>query len=187
MIIEETHKKLHYGRSPITMAVVRQVCWIPTIRQRIRSILRRYVAYVPEQWGNSDLPLLPKSCVGSATPFAVTGVDFTGTLYVKERIGECKVYMCIFTCVSTRAIHLEIITDLVTQAFLLAFRRFSSRRSVILSDSSSTLLAATEELKTLLQSNDIKKSLVGKDADWRNKLTGMGVLEASNRFDKTSY
>ena len=64
-----------------------------------------------------DLPPLPKSCVGSATPFAVTGIDFTGTLYIKEPSGEYKAYIYFFTCASTRAIHLEIITDLSTEPF----------------------------------------------------------------------
>ena len=58
-----------------------------------------------------DLPPLPKSCVGSAIPFS------TGTLYGKEPIGECKVYICIFTCTSTRAIHSKIVTDLSTEPF----------------------------------------------------------------------
>jgi len=44
MIIEQTHKKLHHGETAITVTVVRQVYWIPTIRQQIRSILRRCAA-----------------------------------------------------------------------------------------------------------------------------------------------
>ena len=66
-----------------------------------------------------DVPPILKSCVGSATPFGVTGVDFTGTLYVKIKpIGKCKACICLFICASTRAIHLEIITDLSTETFL---------------------------------------------------------------------
>ena len=120
MIIQETHKKLHHGGTAITMTAIRQVYWIPTIRQRVRSILRRCVACARAMGKPNrtpDLPPLPKTHVGSATPFAVTGVDFTGTLYAKELIGECKAYICLFTCASTRAIHLEIVTDLSTETF----------------------------------------------------------------------
>ena len=105
-----------------------------------------------------DPPPLPKTRVGSARPFAVTEVDFTGTHYVKEPVGEHKAYICLFTCASTRAIHLEIVTDLSTETFLLAFRRFASRRSlpsIILSDNASTYLAAAEELKILFESDGI--------------------------------
>ena len=89
----------------------------------------------PEQWANPlrfpDLFPLHKSCVGSATPFVVTGIDFTGMLNVKEPIGECKAYICLFTCASSRTIHLKIITDLLTKTFPLAFRGFSSQRSLL--------------------------------------------------------
>ena len=183
MIIQDTHKKLHHGGTAITMTAVRQVYWIPTIRQRIRSILRKCVACaraMGKPYKTPDLPPLPKTRVGSAKPFAVTGIDFTGTLYVKDPIGESKAYICLFTCASTRAIHLEIVTDLSTETFLLAFRRFSSRRSfpsVILSDNASTYLAVAEELKTPFESNDIKETLGRQGVDWRfipKRAHGMG-------------
>jgi len=59
-----------------------------------------------------DPPPLPKVWVNEPKPFAVTGVDFTGALYVKESNKERKVYICLFTCVCTRGIHLEIVSDL---------------------------------------------------------------------------
>ena len=68
-----------------------------------------------------------KSRVGPTDPFAVTGVDFTGALYVRTSAGEGKVYLCLFTCAVSRAIHLEIVSDLSVESFLLAFRRFVGR------------------------------------------------------------
>ena len=65
---------------------------------------------------------------------------------------------------------MEIVTDLFTETFLLAFRRFSSRRSlpsIIISDNASTYLAAAEELKILLESNDIKETMGRQGVDWR--------------------
>ena len=47
----------------------------------------------------------------------VTGVDFTGALYVCATEGERKVYLCLFTCAASRAIHLEIVTDLTVEFF----------------------------------------------------------------------
>jgi len=121
-------------------------------------------------YGTPDLPPLPKVRVGEGRPFAVTGVDFTGALYVKEASGEQKVYICLFTCASTRAIHLEIVNDLSTESFMLAFRRFAGRRSlpcVMLSDNASTYLAAAEELKILFESVDIKEALGRQGVDWQ--------------------
>jgi len=93
-----------------------------------------------------------KSRVSPTDPFAVTGVDFTGALYVTTSDGEGKVYLCLFTCAVSRAIHLEIVSDLSVESFLLAFRRFVGRRSVpkfLISDNGSTYLAAAEDLKSL--------------------------------------
>ena len=93
-----------------------------------------------------------------------------GTLYVKEALGQYKAYMCLFTCASTRAIHLDIVTDLSTETFLLAFWRFASRRSlpsVMLSDNASTYHAAAEELKMLFESNCIKEALGRQGVNWQ--------------------
>ena len=118
----------------------------------------------------SSPPPLPKTRLRSARPFAVTRVDFTSALYVKEPAGECKVYICLSTCASTRAVRPEIVIDLSTKTFLLAFRRFSSQRSlpsVILSDNASTYLAAAKELKIIFESDDIKETLGCQGIDWR--------------------
>ena len=96
-----------------------------------------------------ELPPLLKVRVGEATPFGITGVDFTGTLYVKESDGEHKAYICLFTCASTRAIHLEVVSHLSTESSMLAFRKFASRRSlpsVMLSDNASTYLGGIEDV-----------------------------------------
>jgi len=84
-----------------------------------------------------DPPPLPHDRTKEGKPFEVTGVDFTGALYVKNPEGENKVYICLFTCGLTRAVHLEAVTDLNVETFLQAFRRFVSWKSlpqVMLSD-----------------------------------------------------
>ena len=75
------------------------------------------------------------------------GVDFTGVVYVREKSGEIKAYICLFTCTVTRAVHLEIVTDLTVEEFLQAFKRFSSHKSLSrISDNASTYLAAANSL-----------------------------------------
>ena len=63
-----------------------------------------------------------------AAVFRNTGVDFFGPMLVKERRSEVKVYGCLFTCMSTRACHLELVDDLSTDHFIMAFKRFIVRR-----------------------------------------------------------
>jgi len=65
-----------------------------------------------------DPPPLPYVRTKEGEPFEITGVDFTGVLYVKSSAGESKVYICLFMCGLTRAIHLEVVTDLSVETFV---------------------------------------------------------------------
>jgi len=100
----------------------------------------------------------------------VTGVDFTGALYVQSSEDERKAYICLFTCTVSRAIHLEVIVDLTVTCFLQAFCCFVSRRSlprVMLSDNTYTYLAAAEELQSLLSSGELAENLSRRGVEWR--------------------
>ena len=113
---------------------------------------------------------LPKVRVQETPPFEVTGVDFAGPLYVKSDNGETQAYICLFTCAVTRAIHLEVVTDLTESSFLQAFRRFSSRKSlpvVMISDNASTYLASAETLQELFQSPSLKEVFGRQGIDWK--------------------
>ena len=110
----------------MTIAAIRQKFWIPVIRQAVRKIIRKCVTcrkVVGKAYDQPDLPPLPKDRLNESVPFTVTGVDYTGALHVisPDRL-DMKVYICLFTCASTRAVHLEIVNDLSEAAFLLAFR-----------------------------------------------------------------
>ena len=67
-----------------------------------------------------DPPPLPKVCVEESQPFTVTGLG--PYIYVKDTGGERKVYICLFTCTCTRAVILEIVSDLSVDACLLTFQ-----------------------------------------------------------------
>ncbi|XP_071138903.1 uncharacterized protein [Mytilus edulis] len=75
-----------------------------------------------------DSPPLPKDRVTDTIPFTTTGVDFAGPLYVKKTGILKKMYICLFTCACVRAVHLELVPDMTLNAFMLAFRRFVSRK-----------------------------------------------------------
>ena len=96
-------------------------------------------------------------------------MDFTGALFVKEGVQEKKVYICLFTCATTRAVHLDVVSDLTVETFLLAFRRFASRKSLpreMISDNASTYLATTEAIQKLLESEALKGALERRNITW---------------------
>jgi len=112
LIVHDIHKRhFHTG----TNSTVTQMHWIPAARQCVRNIIRHCVAYNKLSGGHyraPELPPLPKCRLQEMDPFTATGIDFMGALYIRAPEGENKVYICLFTCASTRAIHLEVVTDL---------------------------------------------------------------------------
>ena len=61
---------------------------------------------------------LPDFPVNKAPPFSKTGFDFAGPLFVKDKSNEMrKVYVALFTCCVTRAVHLELVEDLSVKTF----------------------------------------------------------------------
>jgi len=100
----------------------------------------------------------------------VTGVDFTGALYICSSEGEVKVYVCLFICTVSRAVHLEIVVDLTVTCFLQVFHHFVSHRSLprlMLSDNASSYLAAAEELQSLLSSVELVDNLSRRGIEWQ--------------------
>lgn len=78
----------------------------------------------------ADLPGVRVNLVQK--PFYNTAVDYTGAVLVKMSNGRgCKTqktYIAIFVCMATKAIHIEVVTDMTAEAFIAAFRRFVARR-----------------------------------------------------------
>ena len=148
-----------------TLTAVRQVYWIPTGRQYIKVLLCRCVTckkHSGKPYKAPDIAPLPKVRLQDTPPFTVTGIDFTGAMYIRQDNTETKAYICLFTCATMRAVHLEVVTDLSMETFLLTFRRFSSRKSlpqVIMSDNASTYLSAAEELRELLNSVELEAAM----------------------------
>ena len=71
---------------------------------------------------------LPKERVDAGKPpFTCIGVDYFGPMLVKYRRGTVKRYGCIFTCMATRAVHIEVAHSLDSNSFLMALHRFIAR------------------------------------------------------------
>lgn len=94
---------------------------------------------------------LPRDQITESPPFEIVGVDFAGPLYVKTKSSVEKAYIALFTCAVTRAVHLVLVSDLSTEKFLLAFKRFISRQALcrIVSDNARTFKRADQEPELL--------------------------------------
>jgi hypothetical protein len=98
-------------------------------------------------------------------PFDQTAVDFAGPFITIQGRGKkrLKRWLCVFTCLSVRAVHLEMAWGLDTDTFLNAFTRFTrftSRRGVpkdVVSDCGTNFVGAVNELKELYNQLDKEK------------------------------
>ena len=105
------------------------------------------------------------------TSFNNTGVDWFGTYYVKRSKmtrtakGVKNYYGALFTCLTTRAIHIEVAGDFYSDDFLLALRRFINRREtvkIIRSDDGTNFVGVNDEIKSLPEAS----YMCGKDIQW---------------------
>ena len=127
--------------------LIRNKFWIPEGRQRVKTIIRKCVICKRQNAKTftclTPLAPLPEFRVVLSNPFAIAGVDYTGSLNVKAGTAYNKVYICLFTCMTTRAIHLALVESGDVRAFMRPFRTFVARRSfpsIMISDNASVFL-----------------------------------------------
>ena len=179
LIVQYMHKVVMHGGVRETLSQIRQTYWIPQGRQLVQKIISKCVTCRKIQgppFRSEPTPPLPRSRVQQSQAFQFTGIDYAGPLYVRNQGNQTssKMYICLFTCATVRALHLELVEDHTTQAFLRAFRRFISRRGIpeyIISDNAKTLKAGAEELQTMktqaLGTNTSKQFLANHSISWK--------------------
>ena len=115
-----------------TLNCVRERIWILRGREAVKRIVRKCVTcrrFEGKPIPTPRDPPLPLRRVSEQPPFTHTGIDFAGPFHATNtKQTTFKVYICLFTCASTRAIHLELVDSLSVPSFLQAFRRFAARR-----------------------------------------------------------
>ena len=73
------------------------------------------------------MPPWPRERVLRSEPFQFIGLDYLGPISVKEGSSVVKMWICLFTCLAVRAVHLEMVKGLSAEVFLDCVRRFISR------------------------------------------------------------
>ena len=152
LIAQDYHEEnLHCG-APATLTLIREKFWIIRGLQTIKKITRACVCC-----RKANAPLckeqmapLPNFRVTPSHPFTHIGLDYAGPLTVTK--AAQKRYILLFTCGSTRAVHLELTRTLNAKDFNLAFQRFIARRgkpTVVYSDNAKTFLHAREDAAKL--------------------------------------
>lgn len=170
-IIDAFHREnCHPGINTLHYLISQQF-WIVSAKRAIRNRVSKCI----QCYKTNPTPLepymsdLPSVRVNQVKPFSIVGVDYAGPFRIKSGKHRgakiSKAYLCLFVCFTTKALHLEVATELTSEAFIAALRRFVGRRgrvSTIYSDCGTNFVGAARELSSFMQSASHAERIVFK-------------------------
>lgn len=139
------------------MAIIRQRFWIFHARKLVRLITGRCLQCFRcrPKLAQQIMGDLPSTRVSVAKPFSVTGVDFCGPITTTYKLRGCrttKSYIAVFICFATKAVHMEVVSDLTAKAFLASLKRFLARRGLctkLFCDNATNFVGTRRELEEM--------------------------------------
>ncbi|XP_071052883.1 uncharacterized protein [Onthophagus taurus] len=180
LLFEMEHRQLLHVGPQHLLACIRDRFWPIGGRNLAKSIVHNCIRCYRAN-PRAKQPVmgnLPRERVTPAPPFYTTGVDYAGPFLLKDKKGRgaklSKAYVCLFVCFTTRAIHLELVTELTTECFIAALRRFSARRGKpnrMFSDNGTNFVGGNRELQELSQflidnSSELKTLIENASIGW---------------------
>lgn len=183
LMLRREHFRLYHAGPQTVLSNFRLRFWplngLRTIKKIIHSCTtcHRFKAQTAQQLMGD----LPKDRVLSGRPFLKTGVDFGGPFLLKtsklRRAPVEKAYIAVFVCMVTKCVHIELVSNLSTEAFLLTLKRFVARRgnpAVIYSDNATNFVGSRNHLKELhdffknkAYTNAIEDFLSSNETQWK--------------------
>ena len=175
LIINELHVIYGHAGRQFIMAKLREKYWVISANHLVRKCLndclvckkrfkepgKQLMADLPADRLEADMP-----------PFTNTGIDYFGPFLVKCGRSTVKRYSVIFTCLTVRAVHLEVARDMSMDAFILALRHFLTRKGpvkLIRLDNGSNFVGAKNEMCAAIKEwnrSQINDFLLQKNIDW---------------------
>ena len=179
LIVKHYHEQAnHTAGTNFVLSQINEKYWIIAAREEIRE-WERECNMCKRMRGKTTTQIMapiPEIRLRfTFRPFDQTAVDYAGPFTTVQGRGvrRQKRWLCLFTCLSTRAVHLEVAFGLDTDSFLNAFTRFTSRRGLpkeMVSDCGTNFVGAVNELKELISELDqdkIQQSTANRGVTWR--------------------
>ena len=176
LIVMYYHEQNHHVGTEHLISILRQEFWIIAIRTIVKRVIQKCVTCQKRRAKPSEVKMadLPVDRITAGAPtFFHTGVDYFGPIQVKVLRSKVKRWGCLFTCLVTRAVHIEVSPSLEADDFINVLNRFINRRGnpeIIRSDCGTNFVGATNELKKEIERMDnlkISKSLQQKEIKWK--------------------
>jgi len=153
LMIQHHHERNQHMAEETTIADVRESAWIISTRIAVRRVVKN-CQFCKIRKAKPVLPLmgqLPEARVDfGVKPFTYVGIDCFGPLNVKFGRGTAKRYGIIFTCLTYRAVHLELLFDMSLDQVMMAVRSLFARRGkskTFYSDCGTNLVGCDNQLK----------------------------------------
>ena len=156
LLIQQAHEHTFHGGARLTLSLLRQQYWIIQGNRATKKQLRKCVTCKKQEPRKLHQIMgdLPECRSNPAPPFYHTGIDYTGFIRVKANKGKgiktTKGYIALFICMVTKAVHIELVSDLSSSSFLAALRRMAARRGTpkhIYSDNGTNFVGANKILQ----------------------------------------
>lgn len=163
LIFESEHVNLLHSGPQHLLASIRQKYWPIGGRRLARDVAKNCLICrrLKGMTMSNIMGNLPSDRVEPDFPFSVVATDFAGPFLITDRKGRgCKItkcYLCIFVCFRYKCLHLEVVSELTKDAFILTLKRFISRRGMpkmIYCDNGRNFVAAAKEIANFLKSNN---------------------------------
>ncbi|XP_065186225.1 uncharacterized protein LOC135817053 [Sycon ciliatum] len=177
LIISDVHQRVLHAGASHTLVELRKRFWVTRGRKEVTNVVNQCKVCKRFEGGPFAMPKfapLPKERVTRSAPFVRTGIDYFGPLTVKANGENKKVWVVLFTCLATRALHLELVLDMTTDSFLMAFKRFVARRgtpATIVSDNAKQFKLADVTMEQLWKSintnANVFSTLATMGIEWR--------------------
>lgn len=175
LIVNQAHERVLHNGLKETLGEVRAKYWIPRGRSFTKKIIHKCVTcrrFEGLPFKAPPPPPLPECRLSETPAFSFTGVDFAGPLLVRATLASpsTKVWISLFTCYVTRAVHLDVVTDQSTVAFIRCLKRFVARRGLpnrFISDNGKTFKAAAKYLDTVFKDGTLRRHLNGIGITWQ--------------------
>ncbi|XP_055922692.1 uncharacterized protein LOC129953468 isoform X1 [Eupeodes corollae] len=181
LLVADAHLKTLHGGQQLIMSYIRTKYWITNLRNVAKAEFHACVTCTRfnKMRTTQLMGSLPKVRVNKSRAFRHSGVDYAGPFGLKLSKGRStktyKGFICIFICLVTKAIHIELFSDMTSEGFLAAFRRFTARRggcSHLYSDNGTNFVGANKELikmnRQFLQilSADVRAQMENEGTSW---------------------
>ncbi|XP_059062430.1 uncharacterized protein LOC131855205 [Achroia grisella] len=171
LYIQHIHETMHHGGIEAVVNELRQRLWVVKIRPTVRNVIKGCLVCQirrkkPTSPPTGDLPAA--RLAHHARPFTYTGLDYFGPIETTVGRHREKRYGALFTCMTSRAIHIEVVHTLGTHSAIAALRRFMARRGCpteIWSDNATCFKAAEKELKAAMAA--LEEEATNRSIAWR--------------------